>query len=394
MNMQKRTYCKMIVAMGVVALILTTFLVSPSVSQTVPIKIGTFTPLSGHAAYYGEHIVIGAKLAIDEVNEKGGLLGRKIEFIAEDDKNVPAEAVTAAEKLITKDQVVALSASMGSSPVLAVMPKVNEAKVPMFVQTATSVLITQQSGKGGNPWTFKCNPNDAMMLTALAKFIVEKRGVKSVCFIGEDTDFGRGIVKGLKEWMEANGVKILSEDYVKGGETEFTPLLTKVKGLKPDVLGLGVVGPTQIQALVKQMLELGMKIPLTGRYDITAKQIADYIASGAMEGSTCVEPYSHLYEGGRNPQFVQMVKTKLGRDTGIYWWGVYWSYEATRVMLEAIKQGGKAERQAIRDAAAKVEMELITGVKVKFDDNNQWHPPAFITGVKDGKIVLFGDVLT
>ena len=129
-KMPKRTYRKMIVAMGVLTFILAAFFVSPSVSQTPPIKIGTFTPLSGHAAYYGEHIVIGAKLAIDEINEKGGLLGRKVEFIAEDDKNVPAEAVTAAEKLITKDQVVALSASMGSSPVLAVMPKVNEAKVP------------------------------------------------------------------------------------------------------------------------------------------------------------------------------------------------------------------------------------------------------------------------
>lgn len=365
-----------------------------SISQAPPIKIGTHTPLSGYNAYYGEHIVIGAKLALDEVNEKGGLLGRKVEFIAEDDKSIPAEAVGAAEKLITKDQVVALSGSMASSCVLAVMPKVNEAKVPMFVQTATSVLITQQSGAGGNPWTFKCNPNDAMMLTALAKFIVEKRGVKTASFIGEDTDFGRGIVKGLKDWMSAHGGKILSEDYVKAGETEFTPLLTKIKGLKPAVLGLGVVGPTQIQALVKQMGELGMKIPLTGRYDITAKQIADYVASGALEGSTCVEPYSHFYEGGRNPQFVQTVKNKLGRHTGIYWWGVYWSYEATRTILESIKRAGSADRTSIRDAAAKLEIELITGGKVKFDDHNQWHPPAFITGVKDGKIVLFGSIPT
>ena len=317
-----------------------------------------------------------------------------MEFIAEDDKSIPAEAVSAAEKLITKDRVVALSGSMASSCVLAVMPKVNEAKVPMFVQTATSVLITQQSGVGGNPWTFKCNPNDLMMLNALAKFIVEKRGVRSISFIGEDTDFGRGIVKGLKDWVAANGVKILSEDFMKAGETEFTPVLTKVKGLKPDVLGLGVVGPTQIQALVKQMLELGMKIPLTGRYDITAKQIADYVASGAMEGSTCVEPYSQLYQGGRNTQFVQNVKKKLGRETGIYWWGVYWSYEATRAILDSIRQSGSAERTAIRDGAKKLETELITGEKVKFDDHNQWHAPAFITGVRDGKIALFGEVHT
>jgi len=392
--MRGRIYLKGSILLAMATLFLVGMSALFSIAQAPPIKIGTFTPLSGHAAYYGEHIVIGAKLAIDEVNEKGGIMGRKVEFIAEDDKNIPAEAVSAAEKLITKDQVVALSASMGSSPVLAVMPKVNDAKVPMFVQTATSVLITQQSGIGGNPWTFKCNPNDPMMLTALAKFIVEKRSVKSISFIGEDTDFGRGIVKGLKDWMVPNGVKILSEDYVKAGETEFTPLLTKVKGLKPDVLGLGVVGPTQIQSLVKQMLELGMKIPLTGRYDITAKQIADYIAGGAMEGSTCVEPYSHLYEGGRNAQFVQMVKQKLGRETGIYWWGVYWSYEATRVMLEAIKRAGSTDRNAIREEAKKVEMDLITGVKVKFDDHNQWHPLAFITGIKDGKIVLFGTVQT
>ena len=392
--MRKRYGLKGFILAGVIVALVAGLSISVSISQAPPIKIGTFTPLSGHAAYYGEHIVFGAKMAIEEVNEKGGLLGRKVEFIAEDDKNVPAEAVSAAEKLITKDQVVALSASMGSSPVLAVMPKVNEAKVPMFVQTATSVLITEQSGVGGNPWTFKCNPNDPMMLTALAKFIVEKRGVKSISFIGEDTDFGRGIVKGLKDWMVPNGEKILSEDYVKAGETEFTPILTKVKGLKPDVLGLGVVGPTQIQALVKQMLELGMKIPLTGRYDITAKQIEDYIASGALEGSTCVEPYSHLYEGGQNPQFVKKVKAKLGRDTGIYWWGTYWSYEATRVMLEAIKRAGSADRTAIRDAAKKIEMELLTGVKVKFDDHNQWHSPAFVTGIKDRKIVLFGMVQT
>lgn len=392
--MRRKIGFKVFITVGLLVAFVAGISVFASIAQAPPIKIGTFTPLSGHAAYYGEHIVIGAKLAIDEVNEKGGILGRKVEFIAEDDKNIPAEAVSAAEKLISKDQVVVLSASMGSSPVLAVMPKVNDAQIPMFVHTATSVLITQRSGIGGNPWTFKCNPNDPMMLTALAKFIVEKRGVKSISFIGEDTDFGRGIIKGLKDWMAPNGVKILSEDYVKGGETEFTPILTKIKGLKPDVLGLGIVGPTQIQSLVKQMLELGMKIPLTGRYDISAKQIADHIASGAMEGSTCVEPYSPLYEGGQNSQFVQRVKAKLGRDTGIYWWGVYWSYEATRVMLEAIKRAGSSDRTAIREAAKKIEMELITGVKVKFDDYNQWHPLAFITGIKDGKIILFGSIQT
>ena len=367
---------------------------STTVSQTSPIRIGMFAPLSGYGAYYGEDCAKGATFAIDEANAKGGVLGRKVVLVTEDDKGVPAEAVNAVEKLITKDQVVALSSSNYSSCTLAVMPKIKDAKVPMFVHTASSTLITEGSGVGGNPWTFKCNPNDTMMLIALAKFIVQKQGVKSVCFIGEDTDFGRGIVKGLKDWMAPNGVKILSEDYVKAGETEFTPLLTKIKGLKPDVLGLGVVGPTQIQSLVKQMLELRMKVPLTGRYDLNAKQIAEHIQSGALEGSTCAESYSPLYAGVQSQAFVKRVQSALGRETGIFWWGVYFSYETTRLILNAIQSGGSADRAAIRDTAKKLEMELITGTKVRFDDHNQWHPPAFITGVKDGKIVLFGLIET
>lgn len=172
----RREICfKGFILVGMVILFIVGLSVFISIAQAPPIKIGMCAPISGYAAFYGEHIVFGAKLAIDEVNEKGGVLGRKVELIAEDDKNIPAEAVSAAEKLITKDQIVALSASMGSSPALAIMPKVNEAKVPMFVQTATSILITQQSGIGGNPWTFKCNPNDTMMVNALAQFIVEKR---------------------------------------------------------------------------------------------------------------------------------------------------------------------------------------------------------------------------
>jgi len=95
-KMKRRIAFTVFISVGLLVACISGLCVLASMAQAPPIKIGTFTPLSGHAAYYGEHIVIGAKLAIDEVNEKGGILGRKVEFSSEDDKNIPAEAVSAA----------------------------------------------------------------------------------------------------------------------------------------------------------------------------------------------------------------------------------------------------------------------------------------------------------
>ncbi|HEX7128130.1 MAG TPA: ABC transporter substrate-binding protein, partial [Thermodesulfobacteriota bacterium] len=122
------------------------------------LKIGVIQPLSGPVAASGNYVVSGAKIAADEVNEKGGVLGGKLELLVEDNKSDPAEAVNAAEKLIQRDRVPVLIGAWGSSMTLAVMPKLQQYGVPMVVETSSSGKITKQ----GNPYVFRISPTSEM----------------------------------------------------------------------------------------------------------------------------------------------------------------------------------------------------------------------------------------
>src|SRR6516164_5794431 len=122
------------------------------------IKIGVNEPLTGAFAASGTYVVNGAKIAADEINAKGGILGQKIELVIEDNKSNPTEAAAVAEKLITADKVPVIMGAWGSSLTLAVMPKLMEYKVPMVVETSSSGKITTT----GNPYIFRISPTSAM----------------------------------------------------------------------------------------------------------------------------------------------------------------------------------------------------------------------------------------
>lgn len=350
-----------------------------------PIKIGFSAPLSGAGAFYGQQALWGAQMAVDEINAKGGVLNRQLTLIAEDHRGAPAEAVSTVEKLINVDQVSVIIGTFFSSPTLAVMPIVAKAGVPLFDPVASSPLIYNQTGVQGNKWVFKPNPSDTLMVGALAKFMFEVKGYKSICLLAEDTDFGRGIVNTLEAEAAKYGVKVLSKDFVERGATDFTAVLTKIKGLKPDVIGLGITGTAQIELIVKQSKELGMRIPLSGRYDIFAPELKPYIEAGEAEGFNTVTPYSPLYQGGRNPEFVKAFKARTGQEPH---WNAFLAYECVYIVAKAIQKAGSDDRAAIRDAAEGLEYESVSGLKLKFDENNHMFPYCYIIEVKDKKFTL------
>src|SRR5215216_7455403 len=151
------------------------------------IKIGVNEPLTGAFAASGTYVVNGAKIAADEINAKGGLLGMKIELIIEDNKSNPTEAAAVAEKLITADKVPVMMGAWGSSLTLAVMPKLMEYEVPMVVETSSSGKITTT----GNPFIFRISPPSAIEAAAF-KNILPKMSVKKADFLVINNDWGRG----------------------------------------------------------------------------------------------------------------------------------------------------------------------------------------------------------
>src|ERR1700758_5597552 len=165
------------------------------------IKIGVNEPLTGPFAASGTYVVNGAKIAADEINAKGGLLGRKIELVIEDNKSNPTEAAAVAEKLITGDKVPVIMGAWGSSLTLAVMPKLMEYKVPMVVETSSSSKITTS----GNPYIFRISPPSPVEAAAF-KQIVPKMSVKKADFLVINNDWGRGTAEDFGKMFKEKGI--------------------------------------------------------------------------------------------------------------------------------------------------------------------------------------------
>src|SRR5215471_950149 len=166
------------------------------------IKIGVNEPLTGPFAASGTYVVNGAKIAADEANAKGGVLGQKIELVIEDNKSNPTEAAAVAEKLITRDKVPVIMGAWGSSLTLAVMPKLLEYKVPMVVETSSSSKITTS----GNPYIFRISPPSSVEANEF-KTIAPKLGIKKADFLVINNDWGRGAAEDFGKVLKAMGVQ-------------------------------------------------------------------------------------------------------------------------------------------------------------------------------------------
>src|SRR5512133_263140 len=174
-------------------------LVGHAGAQTI--KIGVNEPLTGPFAASGTYVVNGAKIAADEINAKGGVLGKKIELVIEDNKSNPTEAAAVAEKLITSDKTPVMMGAWGSSLTLAVMPKLMDYKVPMLVETSSSGKITTS----GNPYIFRISPPSAVEAVAFAK-IVDKLHIKKADFLVINNDWGLGTAQDFSKMFKEHGI--------------------------------------------------------------------------------------------------------------------------------------------------------------------------------------------
>src|SRR5712671_5674143 len=206
------------------------FLAAPAFGQDA-IKIGVTQPLTGAFAASGNYVTQGAKIAEDEINAAGGVLGRKVQLIVEDNKSNPTEAVATAEKLIGKDKVPVMMGAWSSTLTLAVMPKLMEYGVPMLVETSSSGKITTS----GNPWIFRISPTSEMEAKAFAS-MTKSMGIKKADFLSTNNDFGLGAAKEFSEMLKAQGVKIGVVETMDPKATDFSAQLAKITGSGSDTL--------------------------------------------------------------------------------------------------------------------------------------------------------------
>ena len=367
-------------------------LLPPAAAQTAePVKIGVIQPLSGPVAASGNYVRMGAEIARDWINARGGVLGRQVQLLIEDNKSDPKEAATAAEKLIVRDKVPVIMGAWGSSMTLAAMPKLEEYGVPMVVETSSASSIT----KRGNPWVFRISPPSEMEALGLEKYLKDL-GIKQADFLAVNTDWGRGAATAFGELLRKSGASVGAVEFMDQAATDMNAQITKIRADSADTLFL-TTSVEQITLVLKQAQEqrLARKVITTGGSSSPSQLVKQ--AGAAAEGT-----YHILFFLPWFPE--SMPDGKLARAFVDEWAkrghpfeGLtegFRGHDGILTAVEAVKIAGKTEPKAVRDALWSVSVMGLNG-PIKFDkdgpagkESGQSKPSIFIVQIKDGKVAL------
>jgi branched-chain amino acid transport system substrate-binding protein len=367
-------------------------LASSGVAQApAPIRIGVIQPLSGPVAASGNYVRMGAEIARDWINARGGVGGRKVELLIEDNKSDPKEAASAAEKLIVRDKVPVLMGAWGSSMTLAAMPKLEEYGVPMVVETSSASTIT----KRGNPWVFRISPPSEMEALGLEQY-VDKLGVKRADFLAVNTDWGRGAVTAFGEMLKKKGAALGATEFMDQAATDMSAQLTKLKGAGGDTLFL-TTGVEQITLVLKQAQEqrVQRKVITTGGSSSPNQLIQQ--AGPAAEGSYHIVFFMPWFpEAMPDPKLAKAFVDEWAKR-GHPFEGLtegFRGHDGIATIAEAARLAGKDDAKAIRDALWKVSLVGVNG-PIKFEkdgpagkESGQSKPSIFVVQVKSGKVAL------
>jgi branched-chain amino acid transport system substrate-binding protein len=359
--------------------------------QAESIKIGVIQPLSGPVAASGNYVRMGAEIGRDWINARGGVLGRKVELLIEDNKSDPKEAATAAEKLIVRDKVPVIVGAWGSSMTLAAMPKLEEYGVPMIVETSSAATIT----KRGNPWIFRISPPSEMEALGLEKYLKDL-GVKKADFLAVNTDWGRGAVGAFGDILKKSGATVGLAEFMEQAATDMNAQITKVKAGDADTLFV-TTAVEQITLVLRQAQEqrLARKIVTTGGSSSPSQLIKQ--AGPAAEGTYHILFFLPWFpeampDGKLAKAFVDEWNKRGHPFDGLT--EGFRGHDGVLTAAEAIKTAGKPDPKAVRDALWKVNLMGVNG-PIKFEkdgpagkESGQSKPSIFIVQIKDGKITL------
>jgi len=365
---------------------------TPAAAQSgEPVKIGVIQPLSGPVAASGNYIRMGAEIARDWINAKGGVLNRPVLLLIEDNKSDPKEAATAAEKLIVRDKVPVIVGAWGSSMTLAAMPKLEEYGVPMVVETSSAATIT----KRGNPWVFRISPPSEMEAIGLEKYLKDF-GVKQADFLAVNTDWGRGAAAAFGDLLKRSGAAVGATEFMEQSATDMNAQLTKIKAGPADTLFL-TTSVEQITLVLKQAQEqrLTRKIITTGGSSSPSQLVKH--AGAAAEGTYHILFFLPWFpeampDGKLAKAFVDEWNKRGHPFEGLT--EGFRGHDGVLTAVEAVRIAGRAEPKAVRDALWKVSITGVNG-PIKFakdgpagKESGQSQPSIFIVQIKDGKIAL------
>lgn len=347
-------------SIGLAALAFACMAVAQPAAQAEDLVVGAVYPLTGPVAYDGETKLNGAKLAVEEVNAKGGVLGRQLKLDVQDGACNPAQSVSAAEKLITQTKVVALLGAFCSSSTGAVMEVAKKYGIPHMTGVSTAQGLTEQ----GNRWFFRATDTSALLGQAFAPAIA-KTGAKRAAFLVVNDDWGRAVATSYSEALKKEGVDVVDTEIFSRDDSDLFPYITKIKAQKPDVVISA--SNTQLAANVtKQLRQLGVTATLMGEGAFTSESYLKLVGDLA-KGVVGLVEYVPAIDNPQNKAFVAKYKERYKEEPSKFSAG---GYQTVHILADAINRAGSTEPEKIREALLQTNYDGLTG-NFKFAPNGQ-----------------------
>lgn len=340
------------------------------------IPVGEYASLTGLTASFGNSSHNGVVLQIDKANTAGGVLGKKINLITEDDQSKPGEAATAVRKLISRDQVVALLGEIASSRSLEAAPIAQQSKIPMITPGSTNVKVTTIGD-----YIFRVCFIDPFQGEVMAKFALNSLHKTKVAVLTDvRQDYSVGLAAAFKDYFTKHGGTIVAEQSYSSGDQDFKAQLTSIKGSNPEAIFVpGYYN--EVGLIARQAKELGINVPLMGGDGWDSPTLTQ-IGGHAIEGDYFSNHFSTDDKSPVVQGFVKNYRQRYSKDPDAM---AALGYDAAGVLLDAMKRAGTTEHEKLRDAiAATKNYEGVTGT-ITINAQRNATKSAKILTIKDGK---------
>jgi branched-chain amino acid transport system substrate-binding protein len=353
---------------------------APAAAPATPagdtILIGHVASLTGDQATFGASTENGIRLAIEEVNARGGVKGKRVTLKTLDDQGKPEEAAVAATRLITQDKVTVLLGEVASSRSLAMAPIADANQVPQISPTSTNPRVTKD-GDRTRPYVFRVCFIDPFQGTVMAKFARENLKLKRVAILRDvGNDYSVGLADYFKKKFEELGGTIVNDQSFKAGDQDFKAQLTTIKGKKPEMIYVPGYY-TDVALVARQARELGIKVPLGGGDGWDSAKLYE-IAQGALDGSYFSNHYTDENPDPLIQNFVKKYKGKFGETPDSM---AALGYDAAQVAFDAMARAPDLSGPALRDAIAATKGFPGVGGTITIDADHNAVKSAVVLGI-------------
>jgi branched-chain amino acid transport system substrate-binding protein len=327
------------------------------------LKLGVVVSLSGEAASYGQNILAGATLAVNEFNQAGGLSGKKVEIDAQDDKCDPSESLNATKKLLDGDNVDAIVGFVCSKAASSALPATQTSSTPVVISSASTPNLIKPFKN-----VYRIYPSDALAGKKGAEVAKNQLKVSKVAIINSNDIYGTSISQIFKDSFIALGGEVVSQDAVNSTETDFSNILTKIKSSQAQAIYMPVLATNAVPAL-KQAKDLGVTLPIIGDSGFTGDD--SVVKSGFAEGAIAI-----LSKDISTSDFktkIKGVKELGGAEVSVF---AATGYDSAKAILEAWKMTGSADKTKVIEALKSVKFQGASNL-IRFDVNREILNPQY-----------------